>query len=678
MSKVLYWLVGFSLIISLVTGSTATEAQAVSLIRQPYIQSLTTTSVVIAWRTNIQASSQIRYDFTPWADSSQYRFAVSDEAPTTDHALTLNGLFPNTTYYYCVESGGVILTSGESFHTARTTSNPRLRFAVISDNHGGRESTAELAERLQEAQPALLIVAGDLVAVHGGPGELDKFFNYFGEVIKNVPVFPCLGNHDWYEDNGEWYLREFYLPHNNPEGSELYYSFDYGNAHFISLCVVELEMLDWKEGSPQYNWLVNDFENTNQLWKFVYFHFPPYTSGKKYHDRFLDMREALCPLFEKYRVDMVFNGHEHLYERTVPMKDYYPDSRGVTYIVCGSFSGILRESGPSPWTACVGEDDQVTATIVDIDGATLNLRAVGTDGSLVDSMTIDRSQELLATMEVNPTVLTEKAEDRWFTVYVEPSSGYDPANMDINSMMLNNKLKPVTASQNLVDRDGDGLKERELKFDYEQMYQTLDIDEGNAPLKLTGSIDSKEFQATSTVYIVPQGAAYKITVANIDSGGGTVEIPDGQIIINFPQGAVIDRTRVIIRQEPLVEVPSIPGDFEAGSSHFSVIVADTLSAGAAVTIKVEYTEADIAAAGVKPELLTLLCYYGDTGEWIAAPTTVDTAARTVTVTTDLIDGEWILAGETGKMFGLPVWGLITILVLVVSMLIFIVVLWRYT
>lgn len=391
MKKALYLLVALFLIVSFVLSGDTATAQTVSLTCYPYIQNLTTTSVVIAWRTDATADSIVRYDLVPARDCTQYQFQVSSDSLTTNHALTLTGLSPDTTYYYCVKSNEVVLASSESFHTARTTSNPRFTFAVTSDVHGGGRSTVALAERIKEAKADFLLVVGDLVPQHGGPGQLDGFFESYKRLISNVPVFPCLGNHDWYEDNGESCLDEFYLPHNNPEESELYYSFDYGNAHFVSLCVVEPELLDWKEDSAQYNWLVNDLGNTKQVWKFVFFHFPPYTSGEKYHDKYLDVRETLCPLFEKYGVDIVFNGHEHLYERTIPIRDYYEDSKGVIYIVCGH-GGLLNESGWSQWTA-YAEEGLLCATVVDIDGSTLNLRTVSSDGSVKDSMSIELDGE---------------------------------------------------------------------------------------------------------------------------------------------------------------------------------------------------------------------------------------------------------------------------------------------
>ena len=654
-SRVIYCLLVLLLAVSFVSGTTPTQAQAVVLMRSPYIQSLTSTSVIIAWRTNIKTDSLVRYDFTPWADRAQYRFAVSDNTPTTKHELTMTGLFPDTTYYYCVEVGGAALASGESFHTARTTSNPKVVFGISSDYN-----RAEFAEIIGEAGADLYLNAGDISFQHGGPGRMDGFFDAFEGLLKSVPAFPSPGNHDWHEGSAEWYQEDFYLPHNNPEGSELYYSFDYANAHFIALCVVFLEDLDWKEGSAQYNWLVNDLENTKQFWKFVYFHFPPYSSSEKYfnYDVYLDARKTLCPLFEKYGVDIVLTGNNDLYERTKPMRDFYPDSKGVTYIICGA-GGSLHESGRQSWTA-VAVPEHFAATIVEIDGARLNVKTVSTDGSLIDTMSIDRSQDLRATMEVSPIVLTERAEDRWFTVWVEPSSGYDPANIDVNSIRLNNELEPVASAENLVDRDGNGLKERELSFDYQRVWQMLDAGEGNLPLRLTGSINGIGFEASSSVYIAPPGMTPKMMIASVGSGGETLETADGQVRLGFPEKAVIDKGRVVIRRDSLEDTLSLPSSFKATSIPFSLILSGDLSPQAKVMLSVSYLQADIAA-GAKPESLTLLHYDADNSEWIAIPGTVDAKTKTVTITADNIDGEWVLARkEASKASGLPTWGWIAI------------------
>jgi len=391
--KILYCLITFFVVASILAGGIA-SARALSLTRYPYIQNLTTTSVVVAWRTDVPASSVIYYDSVPAQNYTQYRFVVAADSLTTKHALTLTDLSHDTTYYYCVKSDEVILASGESFHTAKTTSNPKFAFGAISDI-SWIPKAVELAKSMDEAGVDLIIHCGDVVHERGEAKWWNRvFFEPFGEILKRAPFYVALGNHDLLTNSGQPFLDALYLPTNNLEGTERYYSFDYANAHFICLDVAGDVLADFGPGSAQYNWLVNDLENTKQFWKFAFFHFPPYTSGKKYYGKYLDVREALSPLFEKYGVDIVFNGHEDLYERTLPMRDYYEDSKGVIYIIV-SAGGLMHESGPNRWTAFAYPEPELRcATIVNIDGPVLNLRTIKSDGPVIDSTTIDRSQEV--------------------------------------------------------------------------------------------------------------------------------------------------------------------------------------------------------------------------------------------------------------------------------------------
>ncbi len=113
-----------------------------------------------------------------------------------------------------------------------------------------------------------------------------------------------------------------------PSGTEAYYAVNYGNVHFVSL-----DSYGYDEGkypfsdpnSPQYKWLDKDLAANTSLWTIVFFHHPPYT--KRSHDsdgeaELRIIREALVPLFDKHKVDLVLNGHSHVYERSYLMKDH--------------------------------------------------------------------------------------------------------------------------------------------------------------------------------------------------------------------------------------------------------------------------------------------------------------------------------------------------------------------
>ena len=103
-------------------------SQDINLTRYPYIQKPTTTSVVIAWKTEEASDSVVEYGTT-----TAYGLMVSEPTMTTQHAVMLTGLASDTTYYYRVSSGGVVLAEGDSFHTHRDESNPNFTFVAFGD-----------------------------------------------------------------------------------------------------------------------------------------------------------------------------------------------------------------------------------------------------------------------------------------------------------------------------------------------------------------------------------------------------------------------------------------------------------------------------------------------------------------------------------------------------------------
>ena len=124
-----------------------------------------------------------------------------------------------------------------------------------------------------------------------------------------MPLFPTPGNHEYVTNQGQPYLDNFYLPANNPEGTERYYSFDWGPVHFVSLdsnCAIGLASPDRCTLAAQKSWVAQDLAATQRPWKVAFFHHPPWSSGE--HGSQLTMRREFGPLFEQYGVDLVLTG----------------------------------------------------------------------------------------------------------------------------------------------------------------------------------------------------------------------------------------------------------------------------------------------------------------------------------------------------------------------------------
>ena len=152
----------------------------------------------------------------------------------------------------------------------------------------------------------------------------------------------------------------------------LWYTFDYGNGRFISLQVDGFADFDIQ--SEQYAWLEETLAANTQAWLFVYFHIPPYSSVQ---DGLEDnVRQALPPLFERYGVDVVFNGHKHNYERN--------EVNGVTYIVTGGGGAPLyaiQEREPTQAAFALAHH----FVLLEIDGDHLKATVISNEGEVLDA-----------------------------------------------------------------------------------------------------------------------------------------------------------------------------------------------------------------------------------------------------------------------------------------------------
>ena len=289
-----------------------TSAFRDTLVRGPYLQSVTTDSVIIVWETEGSSRGEVIY-----GETDKYGSGVTDPVVGTSHAITLTNLTPYTTYHYRVEDDGVTFSKDAAFRTAAGPDQTKFTFAAFGDTRTQGQIHQEVVDSIVAQDPDFVLHTGDLVDRGSMYPYWETFFEIEGELMSRIPLFPALGNH---EDNHQNYFDLFYLP-----GNERWYTFDYGNARFI--CLQVDGKVDYGPGSEQYVWLERELSANTQPWLFVYFHIPPYSSSKRETDIEQNIRQALTPLFEQYGVDVVFNGHNHNYERN--------EVNGVTYVVTG-------------------------------------------------------------------------------------------------------------------------------------------------------------------------------------------------------------------------------------------------------------------------------------------------------------------------------------------------------
>ncbi len=310
-------------------------AQVPQLVRGPYLQSQTATSIVVRWRTDVPAASAVRYGLTALDEEVQSPDLV------TEHALRIEGLSPGTAYRYEVGTPTETLYN-EPTSRLRTAPAPGVpapfQVWVLGDS-----GTADL--RIQGTRdaylgyvagvlPAVWLMLGDNAYNNGTDDEYQAaVFDTFPTVLPSVPLWPTLGNHDGASASSAAqsgvYYDIFTLPAGGeaggvPSGTEAYYSFDYAHVHFVCL---DSHDTDRDPLGPMATWLALDLASTTQPFIVAFWHHPPYSKGSHNSDnigsREQDMREAFVPILEAHGVDLVLAGHSHNYERSHPTAGHY-------------------------------------------------------------------------------------------------------------------------------------------------------------------------------------------------------------------------------------------------------------------------------------------------------------------------------------------------------------------
>ena len=249
-----------------------------------------------------------------------------------------------------------------------------FRFVLYGDTRDGHKMHKKICDAIVKSAPAFVIHTGDLVASGANDSQWRTFDEITAEMRNKFPFYPARGNHDV---GGKGYEAHVVAP--NTSGGKLYYSFNYGNSHFIALAVDEVSV--YKEKSKQYVWFENDLKEARKKAEhiFVFFHVPPYSIGS--HGSDFAVREQLEPLFVRYGVRAVFNGHDHIYYRTI--------RNGIPFIVSGGGGAPLYY--PDPKKGAIEGDKWERVNhycIIEVKGESVVSTAYRPDGTVIEKFTI--------------------------------------------------------------------------------------------------------------------------------------------------------------------------------------------------------------------------------------------------------------------------------------------------
>jgi acid phosphatase type 7 len=351
-----------------------TAAGATALTRRPYLQQLTAGSALVAFRAS---APEVVVDVTRQDGSLVTSVAATGDASvaTVDGTwlgiARIQGLQSSTLYCYALRG----LTEPAGFQTAPAPgSDEAVRFIAFGDSGDGSAEQHAVRDQMFTVPFDLVLHTGDLAYEDGRSGELEQnFFGVYSSLIAEFPVFPVAGNHDYATQDALPFRQAFMLPENGaPKGTERWYSFDWGNVHFVGL---DTEKTD----ATQAAWLDRDLSATDQPWKIVFAHEPPFSSGEHGSDPAFVAHFA--PVIQKHGVQLVLSGHDHDYERTRPLA-------GTTYVVTGGGGRGTRSVGTSSFTAF--SEDVLHFVQVEVGKDSLTLHAIDGTGVEFDSARIPR------------------------------------------------------------------------------------------------------------------------------------------------------------------------------------------------------------------------------------------------------------------------------------------------
>jgi len=382
-----------------------------------------TSTQAVTWRTEVAVPSPQAQvvKFTPdpkfeaaaiTVGATSQRDELGDGKFATHYAARFGGLQPATQYCYRVGDGKV-WSEWNAFRTA--SANPEaFRFLYVGDEQNSIKSLwSRSIRRAYAAAPdaRFLVHAGDLVAEGWDDSLWGEWSDALGFISATIPSIPAPGNHDLHRPHGSpeakttlaaaWpWQRYFALPANGPDLPEMQgqsYFLDYQGVRLIALDVNAFCEEGFDEAARQrvtakeVEWLTGVLRDNPNRWTIVTQHQGIYaiTSGREY----ASMRAALAPLYEKYHVDVVLQGHDHCYARTHRIaadRIVDPSAPGVIYAISVSGPKMYKtQKVNSQYMAKTVENEQFYQ-IVEVSPERLAFTAHSIDGAVVDGFELLR------------------------------------------------------------------------------------------------------------------------------------------------------------------------------------------------------------------------------------------------------------------------------------------------
>jgi SAM-dependent methyltransferase len=476
-----YKLLAILLIISFDSAIAQTKTPDNVFVASPYLQigsQPTARSLQLLWHAK-DANAVWTVEHKPnanaaWIKTENLTFTkitIAGSAPHVVYRASLTGLVAGGTFLYRVIKDGKEVFTAQAL-APRSVDQP-FRFDVFGDIGAGTPEAKQIANGVFNSKPNIVFVPGDIVYDYGLISEYQtKFWPIYNAdkadtigvpLMRSVPFVAAVGNHD--ADSRDLdkypgalaYYHYWDQPLNGPIGKEggpfvpilkgsdinkkafidgagdryprmANFSFNYGNSHWT---VIDADTyVDWTDSTLR-AWVVKDLADAKDAtWRFVMYHHPGFNSSREHFEQ--QQMRLLSPIFEAGKVDIVFNGHVHNYQRSFPMR-FVPDNKGVLlvggkdaktirgrvvtgkwtldkkfngktntktqgviYVVTGAGGQELynpeQQGDPDSWQKFTDKFISIihSFTVVDVKGKILNLRQLAANGKVLDSIMITK------------------------------------------------------------------------------------------------------------------------------------------------------------------------------------------------------------------------------------------------------------------------------------------------
>jgi hypothetical protein len=398
------------------------------LVRGPYLQLATPTSVVVRWRTDVPTEGRLLVGRTP----AELAGVAVDARPSVDHALAADHLTAETRYAYAITAGAATLAGADDAHAfvtpAPVGARRPLRVWALGDSGTGNDDARAVRDAYLrfagDRAPDLWLMLGDNAYPRGTDAEFQRdLFDVYPTVLRRTALFATRGNHELADDGrGSAYYDAFSLPTAGeagglPSGTEAYYAFDRANVHFV--CLDSFGSSRALDGAMA-RWLAADLAATTQDWIIAFFHHPPYSKGTHDSDReieLVEMRQNLVPILEAGGADLVLSGHSHGYERSFFLGGHYGPSGtfspaahvkaagsgradapegayrkragrqgavGTAYVVAGASGQVGRFTAGMNHPAMFVSLQRLGSLVLDVEGLALHVRYLDEAGATED------------------------------------------------------------------------------------------------------------------------------------------------------------------------------------------------------------------------------------------------------------------------------------------------------